>query len=45
MVVSPCGEVLAQLGGDFTEPGIAIADIDLDVVARVRREMPLNRRT
>lgn len=45
MIVSPWGEVLAQLGGEFKEPEIAIADIDLDVVTRVRREIPLNRRT
>ena len=45
MIISPWGEVLAQLGGNFTEPEIATAEIDLDVVARVRREMPLNRRT
>ena len=45
MIISPWGEVLAQLGGDSPEPEIATANIDLDVVTRVRREMPLNRRT
>jgi predicted amidohydrolase len=45
MIVNPWGEVVAKLGGDFSEPEIAIADIDLDLVARVRRDMPLLRRT
>lgn len=44
MIVSPWGEVVASLG-DSPEPEIATADIDLDLVAKVRREMPLLRRT
>ncbi|CRG84879.1 putative hydrolase nit2 [Talaromyces islandicus] len=45
MIVNPWGEVVAKLGGDFNEPEIATADIDLDLVAKVRRDMPLLRRT
>ena len=44
-IVSPWGEIVARLGGAFEGPEIAMADIDLDLVARIRREMPLNRRT
>ena len=44
-IVSPWGEIVAQLGDNYTEPEIAVADIDLDLVARIRKEMPLNRRT
>lgn len=53
IIISPWGEVLAELEGwegkqekgDAWEPEIAVAEIDLDVVNRVRREMPLLRRT
>ncbi|KAH8697500.1 nitrilase, putative [Talaromyces proteolyticus] len=45
IIVNPWGEVVAKLGGDFKEPEIATADINLDLVAKVRREMPLLRRT
>lgn len=45
MIVNPWGEVVAKLGGDFNEPEIATADIDLDHVTKVRRDMPLLRRT
>ncbi|KAB8079130.1 carbon-nitrogen hydrolase [Aspergillus leporis] len=45
MIVNPWGEVVAQLGDEYTEPQIAIADIDLDLVAKVKREIPLLRRT
>ncbi len=45
MIVSPWGEVLAELGGDGQETQIATAEIDLGLVERVRREMPLLRRT
>lgn len=45
MIVNPWGEVVAQLGDEYTEPHIAIADIDLDLLAKVRREIPLLRRT
>ncbi|KAF2202157.1 hydrolase, carbon-nitrogen family protein [Delitschia confertaspora ATCC 74209] len=49
MVVDPWGRVVAELGGeggvklDIGE--IAVADIDLGVVEKVREEMPLARRT
>lgn len=45
MIVSPCGTVLAQLDGDGQEPQIATAEIDLDLVEKVRESMPLLRRT
>ncbi|KAL2215759.1 putative nitrilase [Thermoascus aurantiacus ATCC 26904] len=45
MIVNPWGEVVAKLGGEFKEPEIATAEIDLDLVAKIRREMPLLRRT
>lgn len=45
MIVDPWGKVLAELSGEGDEPEIAIADIDLDYVNKVRREMPLRRRT
>ena len=45
MVVSPWGEVVAELGGDFHEPEVTTADIDLALVDRIKKEMPLLRRT
>lgn len=45
MIVSPWGEILAELGEEYDEPQIATADIDLDLVSKIRREMPLLRRT
>lgn len=45
MIVSPWGDVLAELGGNCLEAQIATAEIDLSWVERVRREMPLLRRT
>ncbi|KAI9932925.1 hypothetical protein ASPWEDRAFT_33925 [Aspergillus wentii DTO 134E9] len=44
MIVNPWGEVVAKLGEDYQEPQIATADIDLDLLAKIRREMPLLRR-
>lgn len=44
MIVSPWGEVVAELGGGDSDVEIATADIDLDLVAKIRREMPLLRR-
>lgn len=44
MIVNPWGEVVAQLG-DGKEPEIATAEIDFDLLSKVRREMPLLRRT
>lgn len=45
MIVSPWGEVVAELGGNFNGPEIAVADVDLELVAKMRREIPLKRRT
>lgn len=45
MIVSPWGEILAELGEEYDEPQIATADIDLELVSKIRREMPLLRRT
>jgi len=45
MIVSPWGEVVAELGGEGQQPEIAVADIDLDLVAKIKTEMPLLRRT
>ncbi len=42
MIVDPWGTVLAQLGAN--EPGIAVAEIDLERIQRVRRNMPLTAR-
>ena len=38
LIVDPWGEVLADGG---TEPGVIFADIDLDMVAKVRRRIPV----
>ncbi|OAX85341.1 hypothetical protein ACJ72_00270 [Emergomyces africanus] len=47
MIVNPWGEVVAKLGGgsELEEPKIAVAEIDLELLEKVRREMPLLRRT
>ena len=45
MIVSPWGDVLAELGGEDKGPEIITADIDLDNVNRIKKEMPLLRRT
>lgn len=45
MIVDPWGKVLAELTGEGSTPEIAVADIDLDYVAKIRKEMPLLRRT
>lgn len=45
MVVSPWGEIVAEVGGDFNGPEIATASIDLSEVNRLRKEVPLKRRT
>lgn len=45
MIVNPWGEVVAKLGDEYGEPQIVTADIDLDLVSKIRREMPLLRRT
>lgn len=55
MIVDPWGKVLVELGGEDDDDGgkatgsdkgdIAFANIDLDYLEKVRREMPLLRRT
>ncbi|KAL2265014.1 hypothetical protein VTJ83DRAFT_7524 [Remersonia thermophila] len=50
MIVDPWGRILAELGGgeDATaedSPALATAEIDLDLLAKVRAEVPLRRRT
>lgn len=45
IVINPWGEIVAELGGDFKGPEIATATIDLSLVERIRREVPLIRRT
>lgn len=44
VIIDPWGEVLADLGDEYQKPQIATADIDLNLVAKIRREMPLLRR-
>lgn len=46
MIIDPWGRVLASLGGDQAdEPEIATAVIDLELLKKVRAEVPLRRRT
>lgn len=45
IIISPWGEIKAELGGDFSGPEIAVAEIDLEQVEKVRSEVPLIRRT
>lgn len=45
MIISPWGEIKAQLGQDNQGPEIAVAEIDIEQVEKVRKEMPLLRRT
>jgi deaminated glutathione amidase len=48
MIVGPWGDVLAEVKGEAEEggePEIAVTEIDLGVLERVRREVPLLRRT
>ena len=46
IIIDPWGEVLAELGGEKKdEPEVIFADVDLDKVKKVRKEMPLLRRT
>ncbi|KAH8596064.1 nitrilase, putative [Bisporella sp. PMI_857] len=44
LIISPWGEILAELDGKEA-PEIAIATVDLSFVERIRREVPLVRRT
>jgi len=45
MIVDPWGTVLAELGDTSDEPEIAAAEIDHDLLQKVRTEVPLRRRT
>ncbi|KAK3669512.1 Carbon-nitrogen hydrolase [Recurvomyces mirabilis] len=46
IIISPWGEVLAELGGEKKdEPEVIFAEIDLERVRKLRTEMPLKRRT
>ncbi|KAK5661590.1 hypothetical protein OQA88_9688 [Cercophora sp. LCS_1] len=45
MIINPWGVVLAELDKADDEPAIAIADIDFDLLKKIRAEMPLARRT
>ena len=48
MIVDPWGKIMAELGGEETFGGegeIAFAEIDLEYLDKVRREVPLIRRT
>jgi predicted amidohydrolase len=44
LIIDPWGELVANLGDNYQEPQIATAEIDLTLVAKIRREMPLLRR-
>ncbi|KAL8755999.1 MAG: hypothetical protein Q9199_003233 [Rusavskia elegans] len=46
MIVSPWGDIVAELGGENKgEPEIAVGEIDLERMEKIRKEMPLLRRT
>lgn len=45
MIIDPWGKVLAELTGDGKEPEIAVAEINLDYREKIKKEMPLLRRT
>jgi predicted amidohydrolase len=45
MIVNPWGEVITELSDEYKEPQIATAEIDLNLLAEIRRETPLLRRT
>ena len=45
MIVDPWGVVLADVGAKDDGPEVATAVIDLELLRKVRREMPLARRT
>ncbi|KAL3434642.1 carbon-nitrogen hydrolase [Aspergillus tetrazonus] len=45
MIVNPWGEIVAKLGDEYKEPQIVVANIDLELLGKVRTEMPLLRRT
>lgn len=44
-IISPWGEILTELGGEQKDsPTVGFAEIDLERVQTIRREMPLMRR-
>jgi predicted amidohydrolase len=45
MVVDPWGKVLLEMTGEGIEPEIGLVDIDLEFQEKIKREMPLLRRT
>ena len=45
MIVDPWGKVVAEIQEEEEEARIAVAEVDLEYVERVRREVPLIRRT
>lgn len=47
MIVSPWGDILGECSGNDQLDGeeICVAEIDLERLKRVRREVPLSRRT
>jgi len=45
IIISPWGEIMAELGRENKGPEIATAMVDLDQVERIRKEIPLLRRT
>ncbi|KAK5108585.1 hypothetical protein LTR62_008161 [Meristemomyces frigidus] len=46
VIIDPWGEVVAELGGEKKdEPEVLFAELDLEKVRKLRREMPLMRRT
>ncbi|KAK3348504.1 carbon-nitrogen hydrolase [Neurospora tetraspora] len=45
MIIDPWGRIVASVGDKEDEPDIATATIDLDLVKKVRAEVPLRRRT
>jgi predicted amidohydrolase len=45
MVVDPWGKVLLDMTGEGSEPEIGVVDIDLGYQEKIKKEMPLLRRT
>jgi predicted amidohydrolase len=45
MVVDPWGKVLLDMPGEGSEPDIGVVDIDLEYRDKIKKEMPLIRRT
>ncbi len=45
MVVDPWGKVLLDMTGEGKETEIGLVDIDLDFQEKIKRQMPLLRRT